>query len=264
MNRYYSYHGRKIHFTTKGSGNTIVLLHGFTETLHIWDEFTERLSETYKVVRVELPGHGKSECIDEVHTMEAMADCLKEILDFINVKHFVLLGHSMGGYVSLAFADKYPEMIKGLCMFHSTAYDDSEETRNNRLRTNEFIKKNHFHFLCEFIPSLFTAENRIKYKTDIEKLVEDAKKMSVQGVIAANLGMAARPDRTHVLKNLQVPVLFIAGKQDARIPFEKVMEQIAMPNDCVALIMGDVAHMGYLEAKEKTYYAVKTFADGCF
>jgi pimeloyl-ACP methyl ester carboxylesterase len=264
MNRYYSYHGRKIHFTAKGNGQTIVLLHGFTESIQIWDEFADRLSESYKVVRIDLPGHGQSECIDKIHSMEAMADCLKDILDFINVKHFVLIGHSMGGYVSLAFAEKYPEMIKGLGMFHSTAFADSKETYNNRMRTNEFIQKNHFHFLCEFIPSLFTHDNRVKYKSEIEKLVEAAKKMSIQGVIAANTGMAARPDRTNVLKNIQVPVLFITGKQDVRIPFDKVLEQIAMPNDCVALIMGDVAHMGYLEAKEKTYYAVKTFADGCF
>ncbi len=264
MNRYYSYHGRKIHFATKGNGPAIVLLHGFTETLNIWNEFSERLSESCKVVCIELPGHGLSECIGEVHSMEAMADCMKEILDFINIKHFVLIGHSMGGYVSLAFTEKYPEMVKGLCMFHSTAYADSPETRNNRMRTNEFIIKNHFHFLCEFIPSLFTAENQVKYKAEIGKLVADAKKMSKEAVIAANLGMASRPDRTHILKNIRVPVLFMAGKQDVRIPFDKVLEQIAMPNDCVALLMGDVAHMGYLEAKEKTYYAIKTFADGCF
>jgi pimeloyl-ACP methyl ester carboxylesterase len=196
--------------------------------------------------------------------MEAMADCMKDILDFINVNHFVLIGHSMGGYVSMAFAEKYPEMIKGLGMFHSTAYADSEEARINRIRTNEFIKKNHFHFFCEFIPSLFTPENQVKYSNEIEKLVAEAKKMNVQGVTAANSGMASRPDRTHVLKSLQVPVLFIAGKQDVRITFDKVLEQIAMPNDCVALLMGDVAHMGCIEAKEKTYYAVKTFADGCF
>jgi pimeloyl-ACP methyl ester carboxylesterase len=264
MIRYYSYHGRKIHFTTKGNGHAIVLLHGFTESIHIWDEFAARLSESHKVVRIDLPGHGQSECIDKVHSMEDMADCIKELLDFINIKHFVLIGHSMGGYVSLAFAEKYQEMIKGLGMFHSTAYEDSKETRNNRIRTNEFILKNHFHFLCEFIPSLFTSENQIKFKTDISSLVADAKNMSVQGVIAANSGMASRPDRTHVLKNIRVPVLFIAGKQDVRIPFDKVLEQIAMPNDCVALILGDVAHMGYIEATEKTYYTVKTFADGCF
>lgn len=264
MSTFFTFQGYKIHYTTKGKGKTIVFLHGFTEDLHIWDDFANRLAADYRVVCIDLPGHGQSDCISEVHTMELMADCVKQLLDSLLVDDFVLIGHSMGGYVALAITDIYPEMIKGFGLFHSTAYADSEETRNNRIRTNAFIKKNHFHFLCEFIPSLFTKTNQEKFKAEIEKLIGKAKKMSAQGVRACNSGMALRPDRTNVLKSLQVPVLFIAGKQDVRIPFDNVLEQIAMPNDCVALLMGDVAHMGYIEAKEKTYYAIKTFAEGCF
>lgn len=264
MTKFYTKQGNKINYTIKGAGSPVVLLHGFTETLHIWDDFSKRLSESHRVICIDLPGHGQSDCISEIHSMELMADCVKQVLDSLEIKQMVLIGHSMGGYVSLAFAEKYTEMIKGLCLFHSTAFADTEETRNNRKRTNEFIKKNHFHFLCEFIPSLFTPENQEKYKPEIDKLISEAKKMSSQGVIAANTGMASRPDRTLVLKNAAFPVMFIAGKKDVRIPFNKVLEQIAMPNDCVALLMGDVAHMGYFEAREKTYYAIKTFAEGCF
>jgi pimeloyl-ACP methyl ester carboxylesterase len=264
MNTFYSYYGKKIHYSAKGEGNAIVLLHGFTETLNIWNEFSDRLSQSFRVICIDLPGHGLSECIADTHSMDLMADCVKKVLAHLGINELVLAGHSMGGYVSLALTEKYPEMIKGLCLFHSTAYADSDETRENRRRTNEFIRKNHFHFLCDFIPSLFTEPNQEKYKEEIKKLIHVAKQMSAEAVIAANSGMGARPDRTDVLKNSKFPVIIIAGKQDSRMPFEKALEQIAMPNDCVALVMGDVAHMGYLEAKEKTFYALKTFADGCF
>ncbi len=264
MDSFFSYNNRNIHYTLKGKGDAVILLHGFTESLDIWDEFSERLSQNYKVVCIDLPGHGLSECIAETHTMELMATCVLEVLKSLHIKKCVMVGHSMGGYVSLAFAEDNPEMLTGLCLFHSTAYKDSDEARQNRYRTNEIINKHPYNFLSNFIPSLFTEQNQKKYSTEINELVEKSKRMTAEGVIACNKGMAERPDRSDVLKNATIPVLFIAGKLDSRIPFDKVMEQIAMPNDSVALLMGDVAHMGYLEAKEKTYYGIKTFVDGCF
>ncbi len=264
MESYYLYNDHKVHYTLKGKGNAIIFLHGFTESLEIWKEFSDRLAEDYRVFCIDLPGHGLNENIAEVHSMELMADIVHHPLKSLNIDKVVLIGHSMGGYVALAFAEKYKEMMAGLSLFHSSAFADTDETRKNRERTNEFILKNRFHFLCEFIPSLFTEENQATYKTEIEKLVNDSQKMSMQGVIAANKGMAARPDRTEVLRLADYPVLFIAGKQDSRMPLNKALEQIAIPNDSVALLMGDVAHMGFIEAKEKTFYAIKTFADSCF
>jgi len=264
MSTFISHPGNKIHYESKGNGNAIVFLHGFTETLHIWDEFSDRLSENFQVVCIDLPGHGQSDNINDVHSMELMADCVAQLLASIHIKKTVVIGHSMGGYVALAFAERYKGMVAGLTLFHSMAFADSAEAHINRMKTNEFIRKNRFNFLCAFIPSLFTEENQEKYKPEIAKLIADSKKMSLHGVVAANSGMAARPDRCHVLKSSTYPVMFIGGKQDIRVPLNKMLEQIALPDDCVALLMGDVAHMGFMEAKEKTFYAVKTFADGCF
>ncbi|MEI6122205.1 MAG: alpha/beta hydrolase [Bacteroidota bacterium] len=264
MNQYINFRGKKIHYTADGKGEAIVLVHGFTESLAIWNEFSKRLSENYQVVCIDLPGHGLSDCVAEIHTMELMAECVVTILESLKINKSVIVGHSMGGYVSLAFAEKFSEMLKGLCLFHSSAYADNSEVKQNRYRTNEVIKEHHQNFLSSFIPSLFAPKNQEKYASEIAALVDSSKKMSADGVIACNCGMAKRSDRCHVLKNLKIPVLFIAGKLDSRIPFDKVLEQIAMPNDTVALLLGDIAHMGYIEAKEKTYYAVKTFVDGCF
>mgnify|MGYP001231122076 CR=1 FL=1 len=264
MEAFCHYKHFNIHYKHQGTGHTVVLIHGFTESLNIWNEFSERLSEFYHVVTVDLPGHGLSECVANVHTMEIMADCIKTVLAELGIKECVIIGHSMGGYVTLAFAEENPAMVRGLGLFHSNAFPDSAETIKNRMRTNNIIKNNHFNFLSEFIPSLFAPANQMKFVSEINAMVNESKRMSADAVIAANSGMAERPDRTHVLKNASCPVLFIAGKLDTRIPFDKVVEQIGMPNDSVALLLGDIAHMGYLEAKEKTYYAVKTFIDGCF
>ncbi|MCK9613546.1 MAG: alpha/beta hydrolase [Bacteroidales bacterium] len=261
MEDYCFYKNFKIHYTVKGQGNTVVLLHGFTESLNIWDDFSERLSISNKIVCIDLPGHGKSECIAPVHTMELMADCVKKVLDTLQVNKCFMIGHSMGGYVSLAYAGSWGHMLKGLGLFHSHAFADSPETIKNRMRTNNYIKSNHFNFLCEFISSLVAPENQKKYSEEIKKLIETSKQMSAEAVIAANSGMAERNDCTHILKGAAFPVLFIAGKKDTRVPFEKVLEQIAMPENCTALLLGGVAHMGYFEAKEETFDAIKTFVE---
>lgn len=263
MDNFCYYKNFRIHYRHKGSGDAVVLLHGFTESLNIWNDFTEQLSPDYHVITIDLPGHGTTECVAQVHTMEIIADCVKTVLDVLEIKHCVMIGHSMGGYATLAFAEAFPSMIEGLGLFHSNAFADNPETVKNRMRTNNIIRGNHYNFLSEFIPSLFAPENQMKYVKEINAMVSESRNMSTEAVIASNSGMAERPDRTHILKNAHYPVLFIAGKLDSRTPMEKMMEQIAMPPDSVSLILGDVAHMGYIEAKEKTFYAVKTFVDGC-
>ena len=264
MEDYCYYKNFKIHYNVLGSGPAVVLLHGFTESLDIWNDFAEGLAVSYRVVAIDLPGHGLSECVSQVHTMEIMAECVKLVTDTLGIKQCVLIGHSMGGYVSLALIAIYPGMVKGLGLFHSHAFADSAEVIKNRMRTNNLIKKNHYNFLSGFIPSLFTSENEKKFVKEINILVQGSKRMKVEAVVAANSGMAERCDRTHILKNATCPVLFITGKQDSRLSFDKALEQIGLPSDSSALILGDVAHMGYLEAKEKTFHAVKTFIDRCY
>lgn len=262
-----------IHYKVEGKPKhqTVVFLHGFTESLDIWDDFSAELSVDLKVICIDLPGHGKSACVANLpagrqgaHSMELMADIVKAVLDEEGVWECVMIGHSMGGYVTLAFAEKFPAMMKGFGLFHSSAFPDTPEGKANRAKAIEAIEKNHSGFIMSFIPDLFAPASRDSLKKEIDALVKKAECMSAEAIIASQLGMMERYDKREVLANASCPVLFIAGKMDTRIPFEKVLEMIAIPKDSTALLLHDIAHMGYLEARDKTIYAVKCFAEGVF
>ncbi|MFH0867475.1 MAG: alpha/beta hydrolase [Bacteroidota bacterium] len=260
------FNNAQIHYMVEGKlkQHTIVLLHGFTESLDIWDDFSAELSVDFKVICIDLPGHGKSECVSKAHSMELMADIVKSVLTEESVEECVMIGHSMGGYVALSFAEKYPAIIKGLGLFHSSAFPDTAEGKANRAKAIEAIEKNHSGFIMSFIPDLFAEANRESLKNEIILMVEKAQMMTKEAIVAAQLGMMERGDKRNVLVNASFPVLFIAGKLDTRIPFEKVLEMIAIPKDSSTLLLHDIAHMGYMEARDKTLYAVKCFVEGAF
>jgi pimeloyl-ACP methyl ester carboxylesterase len=216
------------------------------------------------VISVDLPGHGNSDCVADTHTMELMADILKAVLDKESVEECVIIGHSMGGYVTLAFAEKFPSMMKGLGLFHSSALPDTPDGKANRARAIEAIENNHTNFVMNFIPDLFAPNNRKPLEKEINRLIEKASTMSTRAINASQRGMMERQDKRDVLRNADYPVLFIAGKLDTRIPYDKVLEQITLPKDTIALLLHDIAHMGYLEAEEKTLYTIKCFVEGAF
>lgn len=260
MNHYIEYHNQNIHYTDQGQGPAHVLLHGFTESLEIWNDFSEKLSKTFRVLCVDLPGHGRSANLDEVHAMELMAETVQAVLAFCRISQCVMVGHSMGGYVALAIADLYPEMLKGLVLFHSQADADDEEARRNRDRTIALVKMNRAGFINQFIPDLFAPENQERLSREIEVLKNQAGSISGKGLAAALEGMKMRKGRRELLSGLTIPVCFIAGKKDTRIPFSKVLEQIALPKHAEALLLDNVAHMGYLEAPAITLAAIRDFA----
>jgi pimeloyl-ACP methyl ester carboxylesterase len=191
-----------------------------------------------------------------------MAYCIKQVLDECSVAQCAMIGHSMGGYVALAFAENYPEMITGLGLFHSSALADSEAAKSARDAVIRAVRNDHLSFITSFIPELFAPANREIFAAEINELIVAARQMSSEAVIAALAGMRDRPDRTHLLRNAPYPVLFILGKQDTRVEYKKALEQASLPDDAVILSLGDVAHMGYIEAREKTIYAVSAFLEG--
>jgi len=253
-----------IHFTTAGKGDTIVLLHGFTEDLRIWKKFSARLSKKYRVICIDLPGHGKSECVAEVHTMELLADVISAVLKKLKVKKCLMIGHSMGGYVTLAFASGYPGMLQGFGLFHSHCFADSPEDKRNRTRTIEVVKKDRSGFLNMFIRGLFPEEVHGKFHKEIESLIRCARDLPRDGIIAALKGMRERKDQKNLLRSTKLPVLFILGLKDSKAPVSRLWEMISLPAVSESLILRDCGHMGYIEAPEITLKAVRNFARKVF
>ncbi len=253
-----------IAYTISGKGNTLILLHGFLESTLIWKDFVSVLEKHFQVVCIDLPGHGESDCIGYVHEMEMNAEVVYAVLQHLEIKSCVMTGHSMGGYVTLAFAEKYPEVLNGICLFHSTALPDSEEKQRDRDRTINIVKRDAMTFIRAVIPNLFAPANKEKYKVEIDELIARASQMPTQGIIATLEGMKIRKDRTQILKGVKAPVLIIAGKQDTAVPFDSLLPQLALPKHCEALILYNVGHTGFIEAKEETLRVLLNFVEGKF
>ena len=253
-----------ISFQDRGAGNTVVFIHGFTQTSSVWNFFVEQLVDTYRVITIDLPGHGESECIGEVHPMEQMGEAIKTVLDHLKITRAVIIGHSMGGYVALAMARVYPGLFRGLGLFHSTSLADSEEGRISRERNIKVIREDHQTFLFNFIPELFAPENRERMAPEIDALVSEAKKMTKKAVVAAQEGMKTRSSSLDVLINAKFPVMFIAGQKDSRVPFENIWVQMALTEEAHSLILRNVGHMGFLEAKLQTCDFTRAFLHSCY
>lgn len=257
------YKERRIRFKEQGKGNALVLLHGFAEALDIWNEFSDYLSGKFKVISIDLPGHGQSECLSEIHSMEDMAEVVQFVLQHLQIKTCTMIGHSMGGYVTLAYAEKYPNQIKGLALFHSTALPDSEEKKNDRTRTIEIVKENRITFITELINKLFAPQNQQLLKEEIEAVKQIGQKTTAEGIIGALIGMRDRIDRTHVLKKASSPVLFILGKNDVVIPIDKIISLISVPKHSETLILENCGHMGFIESKKETLFSIEKFTEFC-
>ena len=235
-----------VHYSDQGKGRTVVFIHGFLENLSMWDDFVAALSKNYRVVCVDLLGHGLTPSIGYVHTMDEMAEAVKSVLNHLKLRKYTLVGHSMGGYVALAFAEYYPDHVASLCLFYSSAKEDTPDKKALRLRAIEAVKLNHKSFVRLTIPSLFRPKNRKIYRNKINTLIEQAQKMSVQGIVAALDGMRERPDREALLHFGPYPVLIICGKRDERLPMEYMKSQLAAPN-VVDRLITENGHMGHIE-----------------
>jgi len=251
---------KRIFYTDKGTGKPIVLLHGFTESSKIWKKFAGQLSRKYRVITIDLPGHGKSECLDGCHSMDLQAEAVYAVVKKIKAGKCLMIGHSMGGYVTLAFAEKFPDKLLGFGLFHSHCFADTPDEKENRNRTIHIVHEDKLSFISQFIPQLFPLEVHERFTRDIKKLVKQASSMSKEGVIAALEGMKSRPDRVELLMTTNLPVLFILGLKDPKAPISKLWEMLTMPSHSEVLILRNCGHMGYIEAPEETLGAIKSFA----
>ncbi len=254
----------KVHYSDSGEGRVIVLLHGFLGSNEIWAEFIKTFSKKFRVIAIDLPGHGETPAIGYYHNMELLAQSVKAVLDKIGVWRYVIVGHSMGGYASLAFAELFPNNVSGLCLFHSTSYPDPKEKKKDRDRVIRVVKKEHKYYVSEVVNSLFAPENLEKNKTELETAKRIATVVSKQSIINSLEGMKDRKNREHILKSADYPILFIIGKKDSVIPYETMYPQIGLCKYPTVLMLEEAGHMGFYEATKETVKELRLFAGRCF
>ncbi|PIE48953.1 MAG: alpha/beta hydrolase [Flavobacteriales bacterium] len=257
----FNYKNSTVHYTDTGTGTAILLLHGFLEDYTIWKEIAEKLSKNNRIITIDLLGHGKTGNIGYIHTMENQADMVFTLLKSLKLQKVILIGHSMGGYVSLAFADKYTHSVKGICLLNSTPFSDSEEKKEIRNRAIEVVKNDKTGFLTESIPNLFSEGHRELYKKDIQKLINTARKMEKQGIVNALEGMKIRPDYSSFFKEAQFRKSIIIGREDTVLNLKNLIKTYKGTD--VYLIMLKGGHMSYLEDREKCILALESFVKSC-
>ncbi len=248
-----------IGYSRSGVGNTIVLLHGFLEDSSMWDGFVADHSDQFEIVTVDLLGHGSSDCTGYVHTMEEQAEAVLSVLKIENIERCVMIGHSMGGYVTLAFADQYPDRLTGFGLFHSTAFPDSEAKKIERERAVIAIMDHPELFVELTIPKLFAANRLHAMKVEIDAAINLAKKHPTQGIIANARGMKERKDQSELLRRTSLPVLFVHGNEDPVLSNDLAKEQTRNCNHISAYFLDGVGHMGHLEAPEESFKAISDF-----
>jgi pimeloyl-ACP methyl ester carboxylesterase len=245
-------------YSIEGEGPALLLLHGFCEDGSMWDSFKKVFLENYTVICPDLPGFGRSEAFDEI-SMEIMASSLNEILKSENIENCIFVGHSMGGYVAMAFAELFPEKLAGLCLFHSHPFADTEDKKENRRKTIEFMKRwGSEPFVSELIPKLFLKEFAQKNPDLVSSMISKAEKFPQKGIIAATNAMIERTDRSNLIKSLECPILFIIGEFDEAIPAAFSIAQQKLNTDAISYTL-NVAHMGMFEAEAETQEILMEF-----
>jgi len=243
------YKNTKISFTDDGKGTAVVLLHGFLENKTMWDKYVSALSKNHRVITIDLLGHGETECLGYVHTMEDQADMIFAVLISLRIRKIVLVGHSMGGYVALAFAELYPDNVKGLFLLNSTSRADSDERKINRNRAIKAVKQNHTNFVRISISNLFSEDNREILAKEIEKVKLEALKTPLQGIVASLEGMKIRKDREVLLHFAPYPIQVVLGEKDGVLIYPETVDQIEGTK--VELTTFPDGHMSHIENEKE-------------
>lgn len=275
--KFIQYQNKNIHYRVAGKGRPVVLLHGLPADSRLWNDLANSLQNDFLVIAPDMPGSGRSEMLEgENVSIEDYADTVKAILDAEifqsqqtspfppppgEIEGAVMIGHSIGGYITLAFTEKYPELLNGFGLFHSTAYADDEEKKKTRLKAIDFIKANGaYAFLKTSTPNLFAGTHHLK---EMEEMIEDGKNYNPEALIQYYKAMINRPDRTTVLKNFDKAVLFIIGEKDSVIPLQTSLQQTHLPAISDVHIL-ETVHMGMIEDNTKSQLIVKSFLQNIY
>jgi pimeloyl-ACP methyl ester carboxylesterase len=261
---FFSFRGGKIQYSDTGSGKVIVLLHGYLESAEVWSHFAEKLASKFRIITVDLPGHGLSDVYGEVHSMEFMATGIKELLDILGIKKVFLTGHSLGGYVTLAFLELFPDYLSGYCLFHSQPFPDPPVALEKRKREIEIVKQGKKDLMYpDNVIQMFATSNIEKFSEALQRSKDIASKIPGEGIIAILNGMMIRPSRLEFMEEGRIPCLWILGSMDNYIPCDFIQTKVNLPSNAKVVVLNNSGHMGFIEEEDKAIDVITEFAEKC-
>ncbi len=243
------YKDTEIFYTSRGTGDPFILLHGFLESASIWKNFLSEYSGSRQMITIDLPGHGKSGILGAIHSMEEMAETVHHVLQDLKIEKADFIGHSMGGYVAMAFLEKYPEKVKKLVLLNSTPGADSEERKQNRERAIDLVRRNKKGFVTMALSNLLPPESYQRFKSELQALKALAMEFPTEGITAALEGMKIRKDRSAVLERFKGKKIILAGEQDPILDFNTI-KSLAEKTGC-EFYSFQGGHLTLLENKEE-------------
>lgn len=250
--------GTGIAYDDRGEGEVLVLLHGFCGSSAYFERITPELSKNYRVITPDLRGHGQSDAPLGAYTIEQMADDIAGLMESLGVNQYTLIGHSLGGYVTLSLVQRYASQLKGFGLLHSTGFPDSEEAKEKRLKAVTTIQNEGItHFIEGLVPGLFAPDNVEKLSDEVLRVKEIGYKTPPQGASGAALAMRERADRTSVLAAAALPILLIAGENDRLIPAEKTFT--VQGSNVTEAVIKAAGHMSMYEAPEQLVEVINGF-----
>jgi pimeloyl-ACP methyl ester carboxylesterase len=271
MQDFFEFDNLQIAYGQKGSGNVVVLIHGFGEDNNVWQDVADVLKANFKVVLIDLPGSGQSVVPTNILRNENLsridyyATLIHGLLQHLKIDSCVMLGHSMGGYITLSFVEKYGHLLKGYGLVHSTAYADSDEKKANRQRGIEMMDTyGSYAFLKTTIPNLFSSHFKQTNSKAIDALINAGKSFNVVALQNYYRAMMNRLDKTAVLKGSRMAVLFIIGTDDKAVPLKDSLEQTHMPYCTYIHVLENAGHMSMIENPNKIAVFIKVFLNDSF
>jgi pimeloyl-ACP methyl ester carboxylesterase len=259
---FFTFNGEKISYIDSGKGIPVVLLHGYLETSEVWNPFAGKLSERFRVISIDLPGHGMSGSYGSANTMESMANIVKQLLDSLHIGKVFMTGHSLGGYVTLAFLELFPDSLLGYCLFHSQPFPDSPETIEKRQREIALVKEGKKElFYPDNIARMFAGSNLVLFPGALRRSREIAGGLKDETIIAVLKGMMARPSRLATMEEGRVPCLWILGSMDNYIPCDAIQKRVTLPANATLVVLEKSGHLGFIEEEENSLKIMTEFID---
>jgi pimeloyl-ACP methyl ester carboxylesterase len=254
------FYSKTLSYYTAGEGKALILLHGYLDSALIWDPIGNILAKDFKVITIDLPGHGNSSAWPPVHTMEFMAEAVAKIIHHEEIKNACIIGHSLGGYVALALAKSYPEFISSLILINSDPLADTPERSKKRDREITLIKAGKKELLLSLTHvNPFAIRDNERSHVKGQQLIESGLNIQDDAIIATIEGMKLRADQCNFLKKSCFPTLFLLGKKDPQLNYAKVMKKTKPIETIHHIILENSAHSAITEEPEFVLQHIRKF-----